>query len=106
MSHRQFEDESGRLWEAWDVYPSTVERHLNSDHPTTSTGNGSSGRSMTFTLPAELRAGWLAFQCDSESRRLAPIPENWTRMSDSDLTRLASQAKPIVRASKVRAAHG
>src|SRR6185503_6229107 len=99
MSHRHFEDETGRRWEAWDVYPTTVERHLNDDrHQPVSAGHSSSRtRSTSFTLPVELRAGWLAFQCETESRRLAPIPENWAGMSDSDLTRLAGLAKPIVR---------
>lgn len=87
MAHRQFQDEIGRRWEAWDVHPSTVEVRL---HAQTS-------RQATFPLPPELRSGWLAFQCDDESRRLAPIPHDWDRMTDLELVQLAASANRIAR---------
>lgn len=87
MAHRQFQDETGRKWEAWDVHPSTVEVRLYAE----------SARRATFPLPPELRAGWLAFQCCDESRRLAPIPAHWDRLSDLELVELASAANRIAR---------
>jgi hypothetical protein len=41
------------------------------------------------------KAGWLAFQCDAESRRLMPIPSEWRSVSDQKLAQLAKAATPV-----------
>jgi hypothetical protein len=87
MAHRQFQDETGRKWEAWDVNPSTVQVRVFAE----------SVRQSPFPLPPALRAGWLAFQCSDESRRLAPIPADWERLTDLELVQLASAANRIAR---------
>jgi len=98
MSHREFLDEDGRSWEVWDVRPSAVESS------TTTEGAGDLAdlerhvrQLVKLNLPTELREGWLAFRCDEESRRLAPIPQRWVAMDDQDLALLVRAAKPIVR---------
>jgi hypothetical protein len=99
MAHRQFQDETGRRWEAWDVHPSTVELRLNAERlqAATASPSGELRRHATFPLPPELRAGWLAFQCGEEARRLAPIPADWYRLTDLELVRLAGAASRIAR---------
>jgi hypothetical protein len=82
MAYREFEDVGGRRWEAWDIHPPRVTPR----------------RSGGFDLPEELRDGWLAFQTDGESRRLAPIPGTWSVLSETDLAGLLDRAKLIPRA--------
>ena len=96
MAHRQFKDQEGRLWEAWDVHPMSVARKLRAERAE------QSGREVvddegTFALPNALRDGWLAFQTAGETRRLAPIPSNWDQRSDRALAELARSAEPIQR---------
>jgi hypothetical protein len=45
-----------------------------------------------MVLPEEFRDGWLVFECDSERRRLAPIPEDWEELADEELERLSGAA--------------
>jgi hypothetical protein len=98
MAHRQFQDETGQRWEAWDVHPSTVEVRLKVEAASTS----GTTRHATFPLPPELRSGWLAFQSGDESRRLAPIPANWDRLTDVELRELATVANRIARRVDIR----
>ena len=87
MAYREFEDADGRRWEAWDIYPGSV-----------------TPRRTGFTLPEELREGWLAFQSEGESRRLAPIPGTWPVLAESDLAVLLHRAKLIPRTVVTREA--
>lgn len=96
MSLREFQDENGRAWEVWDVQPSSVQTQTISGPP----GSGidqQAGRILRFDLPTELRGGWLAFQSNGESRRLAPIPTSWVALADQDLALLVRVAKPTPR---------
>jgi len=95
MSHREFRDENGGMWQVWDVIPSGVEG-LNAERqgfPTVESGSRPR-RAARFTLPAQLRGGWLAFQSQVESRRLAPIPSDWVTLPDSELALLVRTAPP------------
>jgi|SRR5579884_1195715 len=96
MGYRRFEDDQGRTWEVWEVRPALVERRLNADRrsaarPTTERRQAGEVR---FPIPRELDGGWLTFQCDTEKRRLSPIPAQWMALSDPDLIILAKSAKP------------
>ncbi|MGH7618995.1 MAG: hypothetical protein ACREPM_17380 [Gemmatimonadaceae bacterium] len=99
MSHREFRDETGRAWEVWDVRPSI------SAAPTQSGVEGGNlaalelqiRRHARFHLPAEFENGWLAFQSNGESRRLAPIPQSWISLGDRDLAVLVRSAQPIAK---------
>ena len=37
--------------------------------------------------------GWLCFECDDQRRRLAPIPDNWERLADRQLSLLWARAR-------------
>lgn len=55
MAYREFTDDQGVLWTAWDTYPETSQR----------VGLGA------------FQEGWLTFQHAHERRRLIPVPEGW-----------------------------
>ena len=96
MSHRTFVDDKGRSWEVWEVHPEIVERRLNEDRRRAPRGTPDRRQhvDIRFRMAPELRHGWLAFQCGVERRRLAPIPAEWSTLSDADLARLARSAAP------------
>ena len=48
-------------------------------------------------LAPELRQGWLCFECAGERRRLAPIPDGWELLTESELTMLCQCARPAPR---------
>jgi hypothetical protein len=58
-------------------------------HP--SAGKASSALNERF------RNGWLAFDSGVETRRVAPIPENWETMSDSELAGVCERAEVALR---------
>jgi len=90
MALRTLADEEGRQWQVWDVYPTRARRN-----PTNELGAREPGTPRsTVTLPVMLQSGWLAFQCDGDSRRLAPIPPDWESMPDGMLVALITYAKP------------
>ena len=77
MAHRRIVDNQDNVWDVWEVNPSA------------------SSPSRRLAVPADLQSGWLAFQCGEERRRIAPLPEAWSEMSDAALVQLMSQANPI-----------
>ncbi|HXT15996.1 MAG TPA: hypothetical protein VN706_10240 [Gemmatimonadaceae bacterium] len=96
MGYRRFEDDTGRLWEAWEVHPALVERRLNDDRRAAprQTAERRKAAEVRFPIPRELEGGWLTFQCETEKRRLSPIPAHWMSLSDEDLVLLARTARP------------
>ena len=94
MPHREFLDETGRLWDVWDVRPTAVERRVNADRRQAprESADRRQRREMRLVVPNELREGWLAFHTMGERRRVAPIPSNWDSMPDDELARLVSAA--------------
>lgn len=90
MALRTLADAEGRQWQIWDVHPTCARRtstdELGNDEPKVARSS--------VTLPITLQSGWLAFQCDGDSRRLAPIPPDWESMSDRMLVALITSAKP------------
>ena len=77
MAHRRIVDNQEKVWDVWEVNPT------------------SSISSRRLTVPADMQAGWLAFQCGEERRRIAPLPVDWSEMSDDALVHLMSDAMPI-----------
>jgi hypothetical protein len=96
MGYRRFDDEQGRSWEVWEVHPALVERRLNADRRMTARADEDRREAgdVRFPIPRELEGGWLTFQCETERRRLSPIPAQWLALSDEDLTLLAKNARP------------
>ena len=87
MPLREFKDEAGRPWQAWDTYPAG-----------NTSGRGSAlGRYMAQqpenagVQPTSVRqrfeAGWLTFQSGKERRRLVPIPTDWEDADEATLRR-------------------
>jgi len=67
---REIVDARGQRWRVWETTPSRAE------------GLGGFG------------GGWLTFDDGTERRRLAPVPENWERLSDVRLALLLRAARP------------
>jgi hypothetical protein len=42
-----------------------------------------------------LELGWLVFESAFERRRLAPIPSDWERLSDDELSALCARATAL-----------
>jgi hypothetical protein len=53
------------------------------------------------SLPEALRRGWLAFESKSERRRLAPTPDSWEELSDSELSDLLERAVLTAKARRL-----
>lgn len=79
MALREFKDESGRDWRAWDI---TAEKL----HPSTRAENHLQG----------VLEGWLVFEAvdGSAKARLYPIPVSWQSASQDELRRLLKRAEP------------
>jgi hypothetical protein len=43
----------------------------------------------------DLMHGWLCFQRNDERRRFAPIPVDWEKFDDRDLSRMWAHARPV-----------
>ena len=69
---RELEDERGVRWVVFTVYPSAAGRPV---------------------IREAYRGGWLSFDSGVETRRAAPIPPGWERMSDAELMVLLAGAE-------------
>jgi hypothetical protein len=89
MAVREFRDESGQRWMAWDIKPEEI-------HPVTKAEDYLADCFVT---------GWIVFETvtGSEKRRLCPWPMRWTDESEAGLRRLLARAE-VVPPSKLRAA--
>jgi hypothetical protein len=95
---RTFLDEFSRLWNAWDVIPLWGERRNAERRRQSGAASAAlvdrrtSERRRTpgirIALPARLARGWVAFECDDERRRVAPIPAGWDTLPDEGLREL------------------
>lgn len=100
MAYRDFVDEHGTAWEAWDVHPTHVERRLERSGARGAAGGPVVERRTTesgarMQVRPEYTQGWLAFQSRHERRRLAPVPPDWAELDDAGLSRLLDRATPI-----------
>jgi hypothetical protein len=79
MSYAEFRDANGKSWRVWKTRPRLAE--------------------ILSILPGDWRDGWLTFECDGETRRLAPIPAGWEEFSPTRLELLRRMAEPIRRSA-------
>jgi hypothetical protein len=81
MPVREFVDEDGREWRAWDIKPEEI-------HPVTKAEDYLADCFIT---------GWIVFETRSgdEKRRLCPWPMNWAERSDQELRELLHLADRI-----------
>src|SRR5215208_1895557 len=108
MSHRTFRDARGTECNVWSVYPGGAERRLVVDRrlgpdPGWRGAERRSGPDRRRSAEPRVRvspgleAGWLAFECSSERRHLAPPPAGWEAFSDEELARLCERARVVNR---------
>jgi hypothetical protein len=90
MAYRRFTDEQGHVWEAWEVHPASVERRINGERrlERRATPDRRWHREFRFSMPPELRAGWLTVQGNVQKVRVVPIPRGWMKLSDQELVAL------------------
>jgi hypothetical protein len=99
VAHREFTDESGIHWQVWDVIPSAAERRESSERRRGSRAEDDrrSRHEVRIHFEEGFEHGWLAFTCESEKRRLRPIPLGWRDGSDSELVALLMRAERVTR---------
>lgn len=81
MAVREFVDENGRLWRAWDIRPEAI-------HPPTRAEDWLADCYVT---------GWIVFETISgdEKRRLCPWPMKWAEATDRELRELLALATTV-----------
>jgi hypothetical protein len=81
MAVREFRDDSGRWWRAWDIKPEEI-------HPVT---KGEDYLADCYVT------GWIVFETRSgdEKRRLCPWPMRWTQESEQGLRKLLARATVV-----------
>ena len=97
MAFREFTDPSGVRWQAWEVIPSTAERRSAGERRF-----GARDRVDRRVRQEQARVrvghgmeqGWLVFECATEKRRVHPIPDGWSTMSDGELLVVLGSGKP------------
>ena len=96
MAHRTIVDDRKQVWDVWEVIPARLDGAVLTDEPYPPRPRRSDPV-RRLIVPESLQAGWLAFQCGEERRRLAPPPAAWHELSDLELLRLMTSATPIHR---------
>jgi hypothetical protein len=102
MAYREFTDQWGTEWRAWDVMPRTVERRARRS-PTAGTPTVEVERRQQAENSGEVRLrmrpgwehGWLSFESSAEKRRLAPLPQKWEEGTDDQLREWLAKATPF-----------
>jgi hypothetical protein len=81
MAVREFKDEQGRLWRAWEIRPEAI-------HPPTKSEDWLADCYIT---------GWIVFETltGDEKRRLCPWPMNWAEADGRRLRQLLAAAEVV-----------
>lgn len=79
MGYAEFRDGTGRSWRVWKTRPRLAE--------------------ILSILPADWKNGWLTFESEGETRRLAPVPPGWEEFSPTRLELLRRMAEPMRRSA-------
>jgi hypothetical protein len=107
MAMRTFRTSEGVTWHVWNVVPGLhdhEERRLGYDRRNPEPIFRYTGperrvkpdrRTPPGLLSPRLARGWLAFESPTEKRRLAPIPQFWERLPETELERLCGEAVPV-----------
>ena len=98
MAYREFKDQWGNEWKAWDVQPTSVERRNSKpDAGGTPAVKAERRRRDSGEVRLKMRSGWesgwLSFESAAEKRRLVPLPKNWDKASDDQLKAWLADAK-------------
>src|SRR5206468_9908211 len=95
---KSFTDSKGVEWFAFDVMPRADERRSydrrrERAEPLEEDRRAEDRRvSVGGQRPPRLTKGWLCFERDGERRRLQPIPDRWSALSDVELEKLLETA--------------
>ncbi|MDQ3950997.1 MAG: hypothetical protein M3282_11730 [Gemmatimonadota bacterium] len=109
MGYRSFKDSTGAEWDAWDVVPHLGERRMEDRRQTREEIAFRDRRraerrlvmSRRAVMAGSLSNGWLCFEGATQKRRLSPIPDDWTRCSESQLEAYCQMARPVRRPTKI-----
>lgn len=101
MALREFRDEGGTEWLAWDV-PAVREfspARTGQDRRVNHTSNYHPERRVLrerrrLKTGSGLEQGWVCFQSEGEKRRLAPPPPDWEAIPEEQLAALCQAAHP------------
>jgi hypothetical protein len=96
--YRQFTDERGSTWEAWEVHPASIERRLRPDRRAVPRQERDRRRrhEVRPIIPLGMEDGWLAFHGAMDRLRLAPIPHGWIHLSEAELGLLIQRAERVL----------
>jgi hypothetical protein len=75
---RHFRDDTGKTWTVYAVDAAELR----------------SGR--VDLLPDDFQAGWLLFDSGKERRRLAPVPQHWSILTETELCSLLHHPRCVV----------
>lgn len=94
MPHREFIDSRKVRWDVWEVIPEAAERRLAPDRRAAprEAEDRRHDPQPRYRVGAQMVNGWLCFECDTEKRRYAPIPQRWAALGDGDLEELCCSA--------------
>jgi hypothetical protein len=93
MASREFTDERGEIWQVWAIQPESLERRIENDPHLSPPAERRVKRESRVRVNNPVMAnGWLAFENRVEKRRLAPIPDGWVEMDETDLRSLLAKA--------------
>src|SRR3954468_9080589 len=98
MAHKHFTDTKGVEWFVFDVTPRaddrrSYDRRRDAAGEKTDDDRRADDRRVTVgQRPPRLTKGWLCFERDGERRRLQPIPDRWSNLSDAALEGLLESA--------------
>jgi len=91
MSTRDFRDSHNVLWHVYEVRPLTP---ITRAGPPRDTSNSSGSMSRPEVHDVTDERAWLVFESGDEKRRLVPVPQDWDRVTDTELELLCSRAAP------------
>lgn len=103
LQFRVFRDSKGAEWKVFAVVPTPVAgRPLKLEvDPDRRPDNRSAIAEFRDAMSPEERErwqrGWLLFESETESRRLSPIPDGWSKAADVALQRMCEEAQPTRR---------
>jgi hypothetical protein len=87
MVYRDFTDDDGVQWQAWEARPLLVDRRLLKDRRVAArdTPERRTTSVPRFLAGSDLRRGWLVFRSALDRRRRSAIPEQWEELTDEGL---------------------
>ena len=107
VTHRQFKDRQGKVWDVWQVHPTALERRFSQRRvkdeervdavERRSEVERRADKLSRSPVAPEFAYGWLCFETTGEKRRLAPVPEGWERADDETIEQWCCVAKPVLR---------